>query len=223
MTAGCALLVLGLAGCRFTVAAPESTSGTAAGSTTSYSAPVIRPGHDAAAVAAKDLSWQAGNTLSVGVPVAWNDQLGRAPATGAAPEWVKQISNQGGLSRYQNANGCVLDYWQTLNQQPLMVTEDDRASTVALFTYLAPELAADALKETDWPWHKDAGKTSPVIQFLAARKGAAAGTPASYFSARMLNYAGVGLVLSLSCPSEALIDPTLASARAGLTVQPPQQ
>lgn len=218
------LTIVGLTGCQLTIAAPEQSNKAPASATPSYSTPVIAPGHDAAAIAAKDLDWQAGNALSMGVPVEWNDQLSQNQTGGeAAPVWAKVISKRAGLSRYQNANGCLLDYWQTQNQQALMVVEDDRSSTLALFKYLLPELDAEGLKDTDWPWSKDAGKPSPIIQFLSMRKKAAGGRPASYFSARMLNHSGVGLVLSVACPSDALLEPTLASARNSLTVLPPQQ
>ena len=218
----CALTVVaGLTACQLTVAAPDTSSDRVSSAPPSYPGPVVTPGHDAAAVAAKNLDWQAGNTLSVGVPVGWNDQIGRS--SGTAPAWTKLIDKRAGLTRYQNANGCLLDDWQTVDQQALMVTEDDRSSTLALFKYLVPELAAEALRDTDWPWTGDAGKPGPVIQFLSARKPAVAGVPANIFSARMLNHAGVGLVLSLACPAEALIDPTLAALRDELTVQPPAQ
>ncbi|ABY23412.1 hypothetical protein RSal33209_1676 [Renibacterium salmoninarum ATCC 33209] len=218
------LSVAALSGCQLNVPAPEVSSGTSG--TPSYQAPTITPGHDAAAVAGKDMDWKAGNDLSLGVPVAWADQLAQAtdPTGAQTPsEWKPLKIKQAGESEYSHANGCLLSYWQNVNQGPLMVTEDDKASTIALFKYLMPAVSPDDLKESSWPWSQQPGKPSPSIQFLSARHKASATSPAWIYSARMLNHTGGSLVLRLSCPNDALLDSTLAAAQTKLVVSPPQQ
>ncbi len=221
-----ALALVGLAGCTIRVNQPEDTSSRSASPTPSYAAPTILPGHDAAAVAAKDMTWAAGNTLSIGVPVGWNDHVPEVTSTGnetPPAEWKAARLNQGGWTEYQNVNSCTESHWFTVNQQPLMTAEDDLASTRALFHFLMPSVLPEVLKETTMRWGQDLSKPTPSVQFLSWRQNAAAGHPAILYNARMFNHAGTGLVFTLSCPTDALLDATYAALLNKLSVAPPGQ
>ncbi|WP_052663688.1 hypothetical protein [Psychromicrobium lacuslunae] len=216
----------GLTACTFTVQAPQDTSTISPSQSPSYQGPTILPGHNADAVAAKDMTWAAGNTLSVGVPVGWSDQLTQVEMVNnktPPPSWKELKSNQAGWTEYQHVNGCVLSYWQSVNQQNLMVANDDKASTVALFKYLVPSILPEVLKVSTMRWAKQLDKPSPKIEFLSIRTSAKGKSPAKLYSARMFNRAGTGLVFSLSCATDALLNSTFASAQNKLVVSPPQQ
>ncbi|NYE94936.1 hypothetical protein FHU41_001157 [Psychromicrobium silvestre] len=220
------LLLAGLTACTITVPSPQDTSTLSPSPSPTYSAPTVLPGHNADAVAAKELSWAAGNTLSVGVPVAWTDQLTEPDTSGdktVPSKWKSVKLNQAGWTEYQHANGCVLSLWQTVNQQSLMVANDDKASTVALFKYLIPSILPETLKATTMRWAKELDKPSPKIQLLTLRTPAKNKNPARIYSARMFNRAGTGIVFSLSCSSDALLNSTFNSIQPKLAVSPPQQ
>ncbi|WP_394938953.1 hypothetical protein [Psychromicrobium sp. YIM B11713] len=215
-----------VSGCSFTLKVPQDTSTISPSPTPSYAAPTVTPGHNADAVAAKDMTWAAGNTLSAGVPVGWGDQLLQADVVNGKtppPSWKLLRSNQAGWTQYQHGNGCQLSYWQTINQQGLMVTNDDRASTLALFKYLVPSILPETLKVTTMRWARQLDKPSPKIELLSLRTPAQGKSPAKLYSARMFNRAGSGIAFSLSCPNDALLDATFNSVQSGLAVLPPQQ
>ncbi|MHC6230375.1 hypothetical protein ACX5I6_12010 [Arthrobacter sp. MMS24-T111] len=101
-----------LAGCSVDVrdpAAPETPPGTPVLST-----PTITPGHDAAAVAARDLPFAAGGTLAPGVPVGISDELKRAPG------WKQVTEDVSGASQYAKADGCVVAARVSTGQGPLV-------------------------------------------------------------------------------------------------------
>lgn len=219
-------LMMSLTACTFTVQSPQDTSTISASPKPTFAAPTITAGHNADAVAAKDMSWAAGNTLSVGVPVSWGDQLTQVDVVGnktPPPSWKPVKSNQTGWTEYQHANGCLLSYWQTANQQGLMVPNDDKASTVALFRYLIPSILPETLKGSTMRWAKQLDKPSPKIDFLSLRTPAKDKLPARLYSARMFNKAGTGLVFSLSCATDALLNSTFSASQSKLAVAPPQQ
>ncbi|ALE06692.1 hypothetical protein AL755_16550 [Arthrobacter sp. ERGS1:01] len=223
--AGAAVAAIALAGCTVTVPAP-ATGGTTAppSQAPTFAAPTTQAGHDAAAVAAKNLTFAAGNTLSARVPVAFSDALGQ-PSLGrpgpAAPEWTQRMNNVAGQTRYTNAAGCQLAYWVNGTTGPLVTAGDDKASTVRLMEYLIPSLVPGSLAEASLPWSAEPGRKSPTIAFLGYTTRAGKGVPASTVWGRVLGTAGTGLVVTLACPSDALLAATKPQLLAKLSVAPP--
>lgn len=217
--------VAGISGCSIAVPAPESTGVASATGQQSFAAPTVQAGHDAAAVAGKNMTFDAGVTLSPGVPVGYSDVFGETPGSydsaPAAPEWTRTSNNVAGQSSYSNAAGCIAAYWTTTNQGPLIEAGDDRASTKKLFKYLIPSVVEDSLKEATLPWVTQAGKPGPSISFLRYDTHASEGVAASSVWARMLGTADTGLVVSLSCPSDELLAATTPAVMKKLSVVPP--
>ncbi len=109
---------------------PDPAAPKAAPATPTLATPTITPGHDAAAVAAKDMPFTAGETLAAGVPVQLSDGLRDVPG------WKPGKENLAGASEYVKEDGCVVSAKVRTNQSALAVPGDDRASTEALFQYL---------------------------------------------------------------------------------------
>ncbi len=148
LVAGGAAGVL-LAGCTVNVpdpAAPPKPSP----SVSTLATPTITPGHDAAAVAAKDLPLAAGGTLAPGEPVTVSTRLEEVPG------WSVVHSALQGETRHKKTDGCILAVRVSVNQGPLVVAGDDVASTKALFDYLNAGVAVDSLKPASLRW---GGKT----------------------------------------------------------------
>lgn len=217
-------VAVGLAGCSITIPNPEpAVTGSPAPAPT-FAPPTVVAGHDAKAVAAAPMSFEAGNTLSPGVPVGFSDILG-APAdyseTPGPPEWKLLRANVAGQTQYSNAAGCQLAHWTTTNQGPLIEQGDDRASTVALMKYLVPSVIESSLTEAKLPWVAEAGSNGPAISFLAFQTKAGPGTMASTAWARLLGTANTGLLVTLACPTEDLLAATTPKVMAKLSVAPP--
>lgn len=214
-----------MAGCSVSVPVPAPTKATAPTPVPTYAAPTTQAGHDAAAVAAKNMGFAAGTTLSPNVPVGFSDALGQPAAsdsaTPAPPEWTLKVNNVAGRTQYSNAGGCTLAYWVTANQGPLITEGDDKASTGRLIAYLIPSVVPSSLTEAQLPWVGEAGKKGPTIAFMGFHTKAAKGVPASTVWGRVLGTAGTGLVVSLSCPTDALLASTTPRAMAKLSVAPP--
>ena len=119
-----AVVLAGAGGC--SVGVPDPAAPSVAKTTPAPATPTITPGHDAAAVAAKDLPFTAGDSLAPGVSVALSDGLREAPG------WKPVRENVAGENRYVKADGCVVSARVRVNQGALAVTGDDKASTVEL-------------------------------------------------------------------------------------------
>lgn len=219
--------MLTISGCTITVPVNQPSVSVSSTPKPTYAPPTIQAGHNAAAVAAKNMSFQAGNSLSPGVAVGFSDVLGQGEGTYSdkpqPPEWKLLAQNVAGRTSYSNQSGCLMTYWTTANQGPLIVAGDDRASTLKLFGYLIPSVVPGALAEATWPWVSEAGKNGPTISFLRYNTKASASGPASALWARMLGTSNTGLVISLSCPTDALLASTAPRLAAKLTVAPPTE
>lgn len=191
-----------LAGC--SVGIPDPSAPTAAPATPALATPTVTPGHDAAAVAAQDMPFAAGDTLAAGVPVQLSDGLREAPG------WKPGKQNVAGASEYLKADGCTVWAKVRSNQGPLAVRGDDNASTAALFQYLDPSILPSYLTTGTLRWGGDADKPAPRVEVLVLEGGAPAGARATAAYARMFSRAGSSVYISLSCPDAA----TLAAARA---------
>ncbi|MDQ0277138.1 hypothetical protein QO003_001441 [Arthrobacter silviterrae] len=218
-------LSMALAGCTIALPAPQPAVTSRPTAAASYAVPTIQAGHNAAAVAAKNMTFDAGATLSPNVAVGFAsvlDQPGQsADGTQLPPAWKLVKNNVAGETQYSNAAGCAAAYWVTSNQGPLTAAGDDKASTENLMKYLIPSVVPEALQESSLPWSSEAGRKAPSISFLAYRTKAAAGVPASMVWGRLLGTAGTGLVVSLSCPTDALLARTTPELMAKLAVAPP--
>lgn len=201
------------AGCSVGVPDPAAPRATAA--TPTLSTPTVTPGHDAAAVAARDMSFAAGESLAAGVPVQLSDGLRETPG------WKPGKQGVAGGSEYVKADGCLAAAKVRVNQQPLVVSGDDKASTVALFQYLDPSIQPAYLKTDTLRWGGDPDKPAPRVEVLVLEAGQRAGTGATAVYARLFGTAASSVYISVSCPDAA----ALASARADiaewLAVVPP--
>ena len=124
LVAGALLGSSALSGC--SVGVPDPTAPKVEQTVTALATPTITAGHDAAAVAAKDMTFSAGNSLAAGVPVGISDGLKEAPG------WRQVKQNVAGESQYLKSDGCLVAAKVSTNQTPLALKED-RDSTVGLF------------------------------------------------------------------------------------------
>ncbi|WP_395404793.1 hypothetical protein ACHMXB_09720 [Arthrobacter sp. UC242_113] len=180
--------------------------------------PTITPGHDAGAVAARDMPFAAGATLAHGVPVGLTEDLAKAP------QWKQVVSNAGGASRYQKSDGCQAAAEVRQNQWPL-VAADDRASTAALFAYLDPTVLPTYLKPASLRWGGERGKPGPAVDVLvlerAAKPAGQKAGRATAVLARVFGTAGSSVYVSASCPTAAALAAARADITQWLTVVPP--
>ncbi|MFE4835558.1 hypothetical protein ACFRAU_12865 [Arthrobacter sp. NPDC056691] len=180
--------------------------------------PTITPGHDAGAVAARDMPFSAGATLARGVPVGLSDDLTEAA------HWKQVVSGAGGASRYLKSDGCQVAAEVRQNQWPL-VAADDRASTAALFAYLDPTILPAYLKPASLRWGGERGKPGPSVEVLVLERSAKpAGRKAGRATAvlaRVFGAAGSSVYVSASCPTAASLAAARADIAQWLTVVPP--
>jgi len=195
---GCLGAVL-LSGCSVDVRDPSITAAPAG--TPVLATPTITPGHDAAAVAARDMPFAAGGDLAPGVPVGISDDLKGAPG------WKLAKENVAGASQYAKADGCIVSARATTGQAAL-VRGDDRESTVALFQYLDATIQPSYLKTATLQWGGTPEAPGRNVEVLALEQ-AAPGGRAIALLARVFGTAGSSAYLSVSCPDAA----TLGAAR----------
>ena len=180
--------------------------------------PTITPGHDAGAVAARDMPFSAGSTLAHGVPVGLSEDLAEAP------HWKQVVSNAGGASRYRKSDGCQVAAEVRQNQWPL-VAADDRESTAALFAYLDSTILPGNLKPASLRWGGERGKPGPAVEVLALERAAKpAGQKtgsATAVLARVFGTAGSSVYVSASCPTAAALAAARADIVQWLRVVPP--
>lgn len=226
-----AVLATAMGGCSIAIPSAPSTGPTPSVAPPTFAPPTVVAGHDAKAVAAAPMTFEAGATLSAGVPVGFSDVLGQPSQNDAQtpgpPEWKLRSANVAGQTQYSNAAGCQLAYWTTVNQGPLIVQGDDKASTVALMKYLIPSVMGSGLVESTLPWAEEAGKAtesgndSPTISVLAFTTKAGKGNMASTVWARLLGTADSGLLVSLACPTNELLAAVTPKMMLKLSVAPP--
>lgn len=210
------LLVPGLllAGCSVGVPDPSAPPAGSAAAPAAPAVPSVTPGHDADAVAARDLPFAAGDSLAAGVPVRLSDGLGEAPGWTAAKEDVA------GASEYRKADGCLVSAKVRINQWPLGVPGDDKASTEALFHYLDPSIMPSYLGTDTLRWGGDPEKPGPRVEVLVF-EGGKAGARSSVSYARLFAKAGSSVYVSVSCPDRAALAAARADVAARLAVLPP--
>ncbi|MBT2553659.1 hypothetical protein J7I89_11635 [Arthrobacter sp. ISL-5] len=176
--------------------------------------PTITPGHDAAAVAARNMTFSAGTALARGVPVGLSEGLADAP------KWRQTGNNAGGTTLYLKSDGCQAAAKVRVNQWPL-AKGDDQESTAGLFAYLDPTILPKYLKRAALRWGGEPGKPGPMVDVLVLERAARPAGKAAVVLARVFGTAGSSVYVSVSCPSA----PALAAARADverwLTVVPP--
>lgn len=220
-----AMALTALSGC--TIAVPSPTSPTVAQSTAppSFAPPTIVAGYDAAAVAASPMTFAAGTALRANAPIEFGDVLGQPSQdhaeTPGPPQWKLLKHKMAGQTQYSNAAGCQAAYWVATNQGPLITAGDDKSSTLQLMQYLIPSVLPDSLTETTLPWVAEAGTKGPGIAFLRHNTKAGKGVMASSVWARMLGNADTALLVSLACPTDALLAATTPELTAKLSVAPP--
>lgn len=201
-----------LAGC--SVGIPDPSAPKAAPATPTLATPTITPGHDAAAVAAKDMPFTAGGTLAAGVPVQLSDGLRDAPG------WKPVTENQAGASEYVKEDGCTVSAKVRTNQSALAVAGDDRASTEALFQYLDASILPAYLEPATLRWGGEPGR-APVVDVLVFKGGERSGTRATAIYARVFSKSGSSVYLSVSCPDAAALAVARSEAEARIDVVPP--
>lgn len=169
---------------------------------TALATPTIEPGHDADAVAARDMPFAAGGSLAAGVPVGISDGLKEAPG------WQQVKENVAGESQYLKADGCLVAAKVRTNQSPLAL-RDDKESTVGLFTYLDPSILPSYLTTAALPWGGP-GKPGPSAEVLVLERPGQAGGKWTAIMGRVFGTAASSVYISVACPDAA----TLAAARA---------
>ncbi|WP_426298670.1 hypothetical protein [Arthrobacter sp. R-11] len=202
-----------LASCSVSVPDPGATTPAPAPSV--LATPTVTPGHDADAVAAKDLPLSAGGTLAAGVPVGIADGL--REATG----WKLVQENVQGQNRFVRKDGCQVITRLSLNQGALAVAGDDKASTEALFAYLDPGIEPASLKAENLRWGADNDKPRRKVQVLAFNARPAADGKAFSVLARMFATAGSSVYVSAACPSPAALATAKADVANYLPLIPP--
>lgn len=187
--------------------APEQTA-------SSLATPTITPGHDAEAVAAKDLPFSAGGSLAPGVPVGISDGLKEAPG------WKLVEEDVAGESQYVRADGCLVAAKVRTNQSSL-ARGDDRESTVGLFTYLDPSILPEYLKTETLRWGGDPEQPGPRVEVLLFEPPAAPGAKASAIMARLFGTAGSSVYISVACPDASALAAARVEVGQRLLVVPP--
>ncbi|MFK0038944.1 hypothetical protein ACIQTW_03800 [Paenarthrobacter sp. NPDC090517] len=202
-----------LAAC--TVNVPDPAAPKPSPSVPTLATPTITPGHDAAAVAAKDLPLAAGGTLAPGEPVTVSTRLEEVPG------WSVVHSGLQGESRYTKTDGCILAVRLSVNQGPLVVAGDDAASTKELFNYLNAGVAVDGLKPASLRWGEDSDKPQHSVEFLSLESSSASGGQSAVVLARLFSAPASSVYVSLSCPDDKTLAPARAEMMAQLVVVPP--
>lgn len=208
-----AVVLAGAAGC--SVGVPDPAAPRDIQTSPALATPTITPGHDAAAVAAKDLPFSAGDSLAAGAAVGLSDGLREAPG------WKAIKENVAGENRYLKADGCVASARVSVNQAALAVTGDDKASTIELFKYLDPTIVPDHLTTETLRWGGEPDQAGPRTEVLAYQSGSASGGKSTAVLARLFGKAGSSVYVSLACPNAAALATARADVAARLVVVPP--
>ncbi|MGO4589931.1 hypothetical protein AB4Z15_13530 [Paenarthrobacter sp. 2TAF44] len=217
-----ALAALGalLAGCSVNVPDPSAPKPSPSEST--LSTPTITPGHDAEALAAKDLPLSAGGTLAPGDPVLVSSRLEEVQG------WSVVHSGLQGETRYAKTDGCVVVVRVSVNQRPLVVPGDDAASTKELFRYLDPGIVVEKLRPaslrwgTSLGWGQDSGEPERHVELLALESAPASGGTAALVLARLFSSPASSVYVSVACPDSGTLAKARAEVQSQLAVVPPE-
>jgi hypothetical protein len=202
-----------LAGC--SVGIPDPSAPKAAPAAPTLATPTITPGHDAAAVAAKDMPFTAGGNLAAGVPIQLSDGLRDVPG------WKPVKENLAGASEYVKDDGCVVSAKVRTNQSALAVSGDDRASTEALFQYLDASILPAYLEPAALRWGGEPGGPAPAVEVLVFKGGERSGAKATAIYARLFSKPASSVYLSVSCPDAGTLAAARSEAEARIAVVPP--
>ncbi|BCW67761.1 hypothetical protein NicSoilB4_25240 [Arthrobacter sp. NicSoilB4] len=202
-----------LAGC--SVGVPDPSAPKAAPAPPTLATPTITPGHDAAAVAAKDMPFTAGETLAAGVPIQLSDGLRDAPG------WKPVKENVAGASEYVKEDGCMVAAKVRTSQSALAVSGDDRASTEALFQYLDASILPAYLEPAALRWGGEPGGPAPAVEVLVFEGGERSGTRATAIYARLFSKSGSSVYVSVSCPDAAALAVARSETETRIDVVPP--
>ncbi|MBP2265177.1 MULTISPECIES: hypothetical protein [Micrococcaceae] len=202
-----------LAACSVNVPDPAAPKPSPSEST--LATPTITPGHDAAAVAAKDLPLAAGGALAPGEPVTVSTRLEEVPG------WSVVHSAMQGETRYRKTDGCTLAVRVSVNQGPLVVSGDDVSSTKELFKYLDAGNALDNLKSASLRWGQDSDKPQHSVEFLGVESSSATGGQSAVILARLFSVPASSVYVSLACPDDNALAQARAETVAHLVVVPP--
>ena len=202
-----------LASCSVNVPDPESSTPAPVPSVPAK--PTITPGHDADAVAARDLPLSAGGSLAAGVPVEISDGLREVPG------WKLVEENVQGQNRFVRKDGCEVTTRLSLNQGALAVGGDDKASTEALFAYLDQGIEPASLTTETLRWGADDDRPPRKVQVLAFNARAAAGGKSFTVLARLFATAGSSAYITAACPSPAALATAKADVAKYLPLVPP--
>jgi hypothetical protein len=208
-----AAVAASLAGC--SVGVPDPSAPKAAPAAPTLATPTITPGHDAAAVAAKDMPFSAGGTLAAGVPIQLSDGLRDVPG------WKVVKENLAGGSEYVKDDGCVVSAKVRTNQSALAVAGDDRASSEALFQYLDASILPAYLEPASLRWGGEPGGPAPAVEVLVYRGGEGPGARATAVYARLFSKPASSVYLSVSCPDAGTLAAARSEAEARVAVVPP--
>jgi hypothetical protein len=212
LMAGALLGATALSGC--SVGVPDPAAPKVEQTATALATPTITPGHDAAAVAAKDMPFSAGATLAEGVPVGISDGLKTARG------WKPVKMNVAGESQYMKKDGCLAAAKVRTNQGPL-VGADDKESTIGLFTYLDPTILPAYLETATLRWGGEPDKPGRKVEVLVLEKPGRPGAKSTVVLARVFGTAASSVYVSVSCPSAATLAEARAEVAARLVVVPP--
>jgi hypothetical protein len=176
--------------------------------------PTITPGHDADAVANRDLPFAAGGTLARDVPVGMSDGLKDVPG------WRAVKTNVAGENQYLKTDGCLVAS-RIRSNQGVLARGDDRESTVALFEYLDPTILPGYLKTDTLRWGAAPDAPPRRVEVLALEQAILPGGRATVILARLFRTAGSSIYVSISCPDAASLSAARAEVAGYLPVLPP--
>ncbi|WP_430266581.1 hypothetical protein [Pseudarthrobacter sp. J1763] len=184
-------------------------------STPTLATPTVIPGHDAAAVAAKDMTFAAGNTLAASVPISFGQGLEETPG------WRITRNNVDSGTDYTSTAGCIVSAKTRTKQRSLSVAGDDNAATAGMFAYLDSSVLPEYLKTAQLRWGGDDEKPGKKLDVLALETKAAPPVRASVVYARVFSQAESTLLLSISCPTDAALAAAKGTVIKRMVVQPP--
>lgn len=169
-----------------------------------------------AQISTEDMTFARGGYIAEGESVAFADGMTRTEG------WALRARAVDGESVYENGAGCRASLRSTGPQTPLVVDGDDRASTEALFQFLDPSILPGYLTTTTWSWGEDPAEAPAGIEFLTYLQPATDTAPASAVSLRLFHGPGTALAITVSCPSDELLEATVADVRSRVSVVPPR-
>lgn len=208
-----ASVVLTVTGCSLNV--PDPAAPKAVPTTPGIATPTITPGYDAAAVAGKDMTFAAGDTLPPGVPVGISDGLVQTPG------WKPGKQDVAGESQYLKTDGCVVAAKVRTNQWPLTSSGNDKTSTIELFTYLDSTILPEYLTPANLRWGGEPDKPAPKMEVLVFEARPTSGARATSIMARMFAKTGSSVYISISCPDQGTLSAAKADVVQRLAVVPP--